>query len=134
MHVEQPTTDRQLVIECPSTCLKIGSTEFTVTHDSESVVSHDVHALDEVVAVREGGKGKVGTSNLKFWKRRAHVSTPNNVYGNDGRGVGQKRKGETVGGVTRSGENNHVVGRKHQKSEYSALGMAEAVQQPRQSL
>jgi hypothetical protein len=110
MHVEQSTTDRQLIMECPSTCLKIGSTEFTVTHDSESVVSHDVHALDEVVAVREGGKGKVGTSNLKFWKRRARVSTPNNVYGNDGGGVGQKRKGEKVGGATRSGENKPCGG------------------------
>jgi hypothetical protein len=133
-HVVQPIPDRKFILECLSPCVKQGATDFTVSHDSESGVPHAVHALDEVVAEREGGYGQVGTPNLRFWKRQARVSSPITGPGDDAVRVGQKRKEAKAGGASGSGDMNQVVGHKYQKSESGVFGVAEAVQQPRQAL
>jgi hypothetical protein len=128
LHVEQFVVETQPSLGRSTTYMEIGRPTFEVAHVSEIPATNTVRALAEVLAEGEGGKSKVGASNLKFWKRQACVFTPNHGHRNEVEGVGQKRKNAQASGAKRSGKNNCRKGSKHQKLESGVIEMAEAVQ------
>ena len=73
VHVEQFVVETQFGLWRSTTCMETGRSNFTAAHASEIPATNTEKALAEVLAEGNGGKSKLGVSNLKFWKRQARV-------------------------------------------------------------
>jgi hypothetical protein len=139
---EEIAANFQHDVGCHTTCMEVGDSIPTaapapVIIAGSSVghcsVTKESDKTDAVVP--EEGNCKERRPNLKYWKRRARVSTPHQEHGEAVTGVGQKRKYVAqAGGVKRLGKKNRREGTKHQQTDSGVSGMAEAALQPRQQL